>query len=297
MFSSRRIFAAVVFMLGLAAGQQDAVAQTARAAPPAHLTTDAVKAPAGTSVAAGAGARTALMPPQAHSPGEVLVVYNSASPVSTAIAQYYARQRGVTHMLAISCQDSAANDSNETIEFEDYTSQIQTPIGNYLAANNGINFIVLTKGIPLRIDGAPTGSEPQGLTPLDLQPAVDSYLAALGYSTANGNTQASIVGSGAQGNAWVNKYYNSTKPFTHAGFGGYLVTRLDGFTQGDAMALVDRAAAAARNPPAGTVLFDVDADFGLGDWTAMPPTTVSKKVTAEESFDNGNADLDRKSVV
>jgi hypothetical protein len=127
--------------------------------------------------------------------------------------------------------------------------------------------------------------------PLDLQPSVDSYLAALGYSTANGNVQASIVGSGAQGVAWINKFYNSTKPFSHAQFGGYLVTRLDGFTQGDAMALVDRSLAAAGNPQAGTVLFDVDSNFGLGDWTQMPPVTVSKNVTAEESFDNGNADL------
>jgi uncharacterized protein (TIGR03790 family) len=240
---------------------------------------------------ATAAARTALAPALAHSPSEVLLVYNASSPVSTAVAQYYAQKRGTTNILAVTCQDSASSQSNETIEFADYTSQIQTPIANYLAANSGINFIVLVKGIPLVIDSAPTGSEPQGLTPLDLQPSVDSYLAALGYSTANGNVQASIVGSGAQGVAWINKYYNSTKPFSHAQFGGYLVTRLDGFTQGDAMALVDRSLAAAGNPQAGTVLFDVDSNFGLGDWTTMPPATVSKKVTAEESFDHGNADL------
>jgi uncharacterized protein (TIGR03790 family) len=236
-------------------------------------------------------ARAALAAAQAHSPSEVLLVYNASSPVSTAVAQYYAQKRGITNILAINTQDSAASQSNEVIEFGDYTSQIQTPIANFLAANSGINFIALAKGVPLVIDGAPTGSEPQGLMPLDFQPSVDSYLAALGYSTANGNVQASIVGSGAQGVAWINTFYNSTKPFSHAQFGGYLVTRLDGFTQGDAMALVDRSLAAAGNPQAGTVLFDVDSNFGLGDWTQMPPVTVSKNVTAEESFDNGNADL------
>ena len=96
----------------------------------------------------------ALAPAQAHSPNEVLLVYNASSPVSTAVAQYYAQKRGITNILAINCQDSAASQSNEVIEFGDYTSQIQTPIANYLAANNGINFIVLAKGVPLVIDAA-----------------------------------------------------------------------------------------------------------------------------------------------
>lgn len=236
-------------------------------------------------------AATRLSAPQARSPGEVLLVYNSASPVSTAIGQYYAQQRGITNILTVSCQDSAANQGNELIAYAAYQSQIQTPIANYLASHSGINFIVLVKGVPLVIDGAPTGSEPQGTSPQDFQPSVDSFLAALGYSTANGNTQASIVGSGAQGVAWINKYYNATTPFTHAQFGGYLVTRLDGFTQGDAMALVDRALAASGNTQAGNVLFDVDPNDGLGDWTQFPPATPSKKITAEEAFANGNADL------
>jgi hypothetical protein len=65
-------------------------------------------------------------------------------------------------MLAVTCQDSALNDGNETIAFTDYTAQIQTPIANFLAANSGINFIVLAKGVPLVIDAAPTGSSRRG---------------------------------------------------------------------------------------------------------------------------------------
>ncbi len=41
--------------------------------------------------------------------------------------------------------------------------------------------------------------------------------------------------------AWANRYWNSTTPFTHAKFGGYLVTRLDGYTEADAKALTTRA--------------------------------------------------------
>ncbi len=226
-----------------------------------------------------------------RSPSEVLLVYNSTSPVSTAIANYYAAKRGITNILAVNCQDSALNDTNETISMSDYVSQIQNPISAYVSANSGINFIVLTKGIPIRIDNAPTGSENQGQTPQDYQASLDNYLAALGYSTANGNAQVSIVGSGAQGAAWVNAYYNANVPFTHAAFGGYLVTRLDAYTQADAMALVDRSLAAEQTPGTGPILLDVDANFGLGDKTLDPPAVPSTNVLFEESYDNGNADL------
>jgi hypothetical protein len=53
---------------------------------------------------------------------------------------------------------------------------------------------------------------------------------------------------------------------------------------------VDRALAASSSQT-GAVLFDVDSNFGFGDPTQMPPATPSTKVTAEESFDHGNADL------
>src|SRR6202044_4286026 len=110
---------------------------------------------------------------------------------------------------------------------------------------------------------------------------------------ANGNVMATITGSGCQGIAWVNKYYNATVPFTHAAFGGYLVTRLDSYSQADATALVDRSTAAMASPQTGPILIDVEPDLygGLGDKTTMPPTTPSTDVTYEEEYGNGNADL------
>jgi uncharacterized protein (TIGR03790 family) len=229
--------------------------------------------------------------PAAHRSSEVLLVYNSNSQISTAIADYYAEQRGVTNVLAVNCEDSAFKRANETISLADYISKIQTPISNYLSSHSDINFIVLTKGIPTIINGGVTGSEAQGATSQDYTPSLDSYLAALDYSIANGDIRATIVGSGATGKAWINKYYNSTVPFTHAAFGGYLVTRLDAYTQADAMALVDHSLAAKANPFKGPILFDVEPDFGLGDKSTQPPTTPSTNVTSEESYDHGNADL------
>src|SRR6202050_1393238 len=82
--------------------------------------------------------------PIAHSPSEVLLVYNSNSPTATAIANYYAAKRGITNTLAVYCEDSALSQTNETIPLASYTSQIQTPISTYLSGHRGINFIVLT---------------------------------------------------------------------------------------------------------------------------------------------------------
>src|ERR1700693_1528803 len=95
--------------------------------------------------------------PIAHSPNEVLLVYNSNSPVSTAIANYYAAKRGITNILAVYCEDSALSQTNENIPYASYVSQIQTPISTYLSSHSGINFIVLTKGIPIRIGGQDVG--------------------------------------------------------------------------------------------------------------------------------------------
>jgi len=53
--------------------------------------------------------------PSQRSPSEVLLVYNSNSPISTAIADYYKQKRNITNVVAVSCQDSALGSNNETI--------------------------------------------------------------------------------------------------------------------------------------------------------------------------------------
>ncbi len=351
-------------------------------------------------------------------PSEVLLVYNANSPTSVAIAEYYANKRKVTNRLAVSCRDSAASGSAETIPLANYAAQNEMPIRSYLANHATINFIVLTRGMPIRIGGqdvghipsgsytsysdidlsgakgfsarvasdgsggnievridkasgpllgtckvphtggwqkwttttcglsgvtgihklflvytgaggsifniasfslpgiagqfeaagysgstgdvqvedcseggALTGSEDEHQTPQDYRPSVDSYLAACDYPRIADAAKASLTGSGATGVAWVNRYFNATVPFSHARFGGYLVTRLDGYTEADAKALVDRSLAAERGPIAGSILLDVPPDFGLGDKTTQPLIIPSRKVTSEDAWGNWNADM------
>ena len=115
-------------------------------------------------------------------PSEVLVVYNADSPISTAVATDYASKRHVANVLAIRCADSALTTDAETIQFTDYKTEIASPVSQYLATHKGIDFIVLTKGVPIRISGAGTGEVEHG----DALPSLDSYLAAIDYPTISG---------------------------------------------------------------------------------------------------------------
>jgi predicted secreted hydrolase len=60
------------------------------------------------------------------------------------------------------------------------------------------------------------------------RPSLDSYLAALDYERLPGAVSVHLTDSGFTGTAWANRFWNSSTPFAHAKFGGYLVTRLDG---------------------------------------------------------------------
>lgn len=243
------------------------------------------------AIAAGALVSEAeRLKPAEHSPKEVLLVYNANSVTSKAIAEDYAQKRHVTNVLVIHCLDSALSRENETLSLADYDAEIAGPIRSYVKHHREINFIVLTKGVPIRIDGGDTGSRDEHSTG-NLHPSVDSYLAALDYPNIPGAVKIRVTGSGATGYAWLNRYWKADVPFTHAMFGGYLVTRLDGYTRADAMSLVDRAIGAEGQPPAdGRILLDVQPDFGI-DRSAVQPFAVTGDIASESSWATWNADL------
>jgi len=233
-----------------------------------------------------------------RSPDQVLLVINMNSPVSRETADDYALKRRITNVLPIHCQDSALNTKNETIALADYVQSIENPIRDYLAAHTNIDFIVLTKGIPIRITGSALGScDEHSHEPKNIRghPSVDSTLAALDYASLPGAIKIDITGSGATGCAYSNRYWNATEPFSHAKFGGYLVTRLDGYTAADAKALVARSLAAEQNIAQilarGEVLLDVEPIFGLGDKATQPGPITGTNIPAESHYSEFNADM------
>jgi uncharacterized protein (TIGR03790 family) len=224
----------------------------------------------------------------------VLLVFNANSPISKDIADDYAAKRHVKNVLAIDCQDSAVATRNETIRLASYEEQIEAPIRKYLLAHKGIDFIVLTKGVPIRITGAAMGScDEHSRAPVETRghPSVDSYLAALEYTNLPGVMKIDITGSGAVGFAYSNRYWNATEPFSHAKFGGYLVTRLDGYTEDDAKALTTRAMEFERSLVNGEVLFDVQPSFGLGNPAGQPAPITGTVILRESPWREYNADM------
>lgn len=237
-----------------------------------------------------------LRPVRKRTAAEVLVVFNANSPVSKAIADDYAAKRHASNILPIQCQDSALSTANETLPLSAYTAQIEIPIRNYLLTHRNLDFIVLTKGIPIRITGAPMGScDEHSREPAEIRghPSVDSSLAALDYANLPGALKIDITGSGAIGLAFSNRYWHASEPFSHAKFGGYLVTRLDGYTEADAKALASRALEAERRLTDGKILFDVQPIFGLGDKASQPAPITGTVIHQESPWSDYNADMQK----
>jgi uncharacterized protein (TIGR03790 family) len=223
---------------------------------------------------------------------EVLLVYNTNSPISKSIADDYAEKRKVKNVIAITCIDSALKTANETVSLAVYAESVEKPIDDYLSAHREIQFIVLTKGVPIRISGADSGERPDHSSPdTPLRTSLDSHLASIDYKQIPRAEKITITGSGATGMGWRNRYWNTNEPFSHEKFGGYLVTRLDGYTEADAKALVDRALAAEKGLGSGRILLDVQPIFGLGKKSDQPAPISGNVILRESPWSDYNADM------
>ncbi len=120
------------------------------------------------------------------------------------------------------------------LPYKQFQEAIEKPLKEYLQQDSKIDFIVLNKGIPIRLTDAPIGLSLK-------QPSLDSYLAALDYFDRTDVLTVEIDDSGYRGRCFVNRYWNAKEPFQHAKFGGYLVARLDGYSLESAKGLVDSA--------------------------------------------------------
>jgi uncharacterized protein (TIGR03790 family) len=185
----------------------------------------------------------------AQTADNVLLVINDANQASGQIGEYYARKRAVPSDHIVHLTINAKAPAAETIARVDYTTAIEAPIAAALANSSlqdKILYLVLTKGIPLRILG--TGGL-QGTTA-----SVDSELTLL-YRKMLGQ-DIPVAGRVANPYFLGDKASTDAKPFTRALSDIYLVTRLDGFTIDDVLKLVDRGAAPAT---AGSIVLDEKA--------------------------------------
>jgi uncharacterized protein (TIGR03790 family) len=203
----------------------------------------------------------------------VLVVVNDASAESQQIAGRYVAARRIPADNIVHVRTSVADE----IDRLRFGAEIERPLTAWLArhsAQDRILFIVLTKGIPLRVTGT------VGLT--GTVASVDSELTLL-YRKMAGRTEP-------VGGRVANPYYHGDKAvtdaakFTHRLYDIYLVTRLDGFTVADVYQLIDRGVAPVKD---GVFVLDQKANI-VGDrtgdaWLAaalekMPPAFAGRTV-------------------
>lgn len=175
-------------------------------------------------------------PPPGRAEDRVLVVHNALDPGSVKVADYYALRRSIRadHRLAIQA------DPAEEISLADYQARIEAPVRAFLdrpAPGDSIDFIVLARGMPLRI-------RENGCS-------VDAFLGALDLAVEPPQHREA-----AGLRRLANPYFGQVRRFRHREFGTYLVCRLDGYEVADALALVDRSLAA--RPRRGPFLLDLD---------------------------------------
>jgi uncharacterized protein (TIGR03790 family) len=171
----------------------------------------------------------------AQSPENVAVVINEASDDSKAVGEHYIQARGIPADNVIRIKTS----TDETIPFAAFAATIQQPIALALQRANlqdRVLYIVLTKGVPLRIAGT-FGQD-------GTVASVDSELTLL-YRRLVGRD---VPVRGRVDNPYFlgSKPTAAAKPFSRRDQDIYLVSRLDAFTVAEAKALVDRAARTSR---------------------------------------------------
>ncbi|MFB3923637.1 MAG: TIGR03790 family protein [Terriglobia bacterium] len=220
----------------------------------------------------------------AQGPENILLVVNKDSKLSKAVAQYYLRRRNVpsSQVCFISTLDQ---DEIDRVSFED---EIRKPILNCLrkgALQDRVLYIVLTKGVPLKIKPAEKND----------QASVDSEL-AMAYPDLLGIPRQLVGGS-------PNPYFAANSRgkflrFSHRDFPIYLVTRLDGYSLDDIRALIDRGLVPSRD---GRFVLDLSGDDNAmgNDWlrqaaaklqaAGIPESRIRLETT--QAFHTGERDV------
>lgn len=157
---------------------------------------------------------------------DVAVIVNDNSQTSIDIGNYFQTARNIPNqnMIHVSAPTTEAIDSTQ---FE----LIRTQIENYLINNNladSINYLVTTKGVPLKVDGSCFNTPQSSLSCASF----DSELCLILGPYAN------QIG---EGGSYSNPFQNSSENFSRDSTGIYLVTRLSGYTEQDVYNLIDRS--------------------------------------------------------
>jgi uncharacterized protein (TIGR03790 family) len=172
---------------------------------------------------------------------DVLVVINSASGISDSVGNYFADIHNIPEQNIVRIT-APTTEEIDSVQFENLRTQIESAL---ISRNikDSINYIVTTKGVPLKV---------HRWTP-NANSSVESEL------TLILSPYASYIGKDGR---LISPYYNQRQNFTRAKYGIYLVTRLDGYSYNDIKSLIDRSSSIPRSIPSGaTFVLDQDPTY------------------------------------
>ena len=151
-----------------------------------------------------------------HCPRRLLSSLTATARTRSPLPTITRKKRRVprANLVTIACP------TTEECDLADFDKRIGEPVDAFLQGKASIVCLVLTKGVPIRVrqDGS----------------SVDGLLA--------------LPSKARQGRHLLNPYFQKMARFRRDTFGYYLVTRLDGYTRADCLALVDRSLAAKPLP-------------------------------------------------
>lgn len=190
---------------------------------------------------------------------DVLVLVNNNSAMSRQVGEYFADARGIPdeHVAYL---DVPAREVINKDQYEDLEDQVKT----FMLRNNlisSINYIVTTKGFPLKIHN----------DSLWFRACVDEELALI-YGPSEGSI----------GNLqWVySPYYGDREYFNRSSQGMYIVNRLTGYDWDDVKALIDHVNGSYGNR--GKFVLDVDPGRDSGGYVMGNNWLRSARVVLED---------------
>jgi uncharacterized protein (TIGR03790 family) len=174
-----------------------------------------------------------------------MLVENSQDPISIDIGDTYQDRRTLPADNVVRINVT----QEEEISYDDFKTTILTPIRDMLTNMPNIKYIVLTKGIPIRLSDK-NGFSVDGQIACALMKDAD-------LDKANENAEVGLP----------NPYYKQDAHFTVKKYGFYLVTRIDGYTEEDADHLIDNAVNA--KPVKGPFFFDAKPGHFKGGYEEL----------------------------
>ncbi len=178
---------------------------------------------------------------------DVAVIINTNSAASQTIGTYFQAARNIPAANMIYVQADTVEEIDST-RFNDLRSQIEQQLVSR-NIQNSINYLVTTKGVPLKVNRGNTfsTSSPSSSVESELMLILGPY-------------SSSIGGAGRI----VSPYYYQNGSFSRAAYGIYLVTRLDAYSVQTVLDLIDRSGPNVSASSSAPFLLDQDPAWTSG---------------------------------